>query len=215
MSVDCATSIRRLRSRATFKPLSDVEIKEFIEELDTDDDGFVTFEELTTAFYNVQAEISENPSARHQEHTENDDARSRTDDLEKGKEEVTPEQDGIQDFLRSLMPNSGSSLSRGELIEHVKTWNVPSQNQNCAEDQDEQVNDYHHKLSWGRRARAYWAIHGPKKLFRLFIVVLQLAFGLWQLMSYVNNHKARAAFGWGVVVAKGSAGALYPTLFFM
>jgi hypothetical protein len=215
MAAECITEIPKLRSHAPFKPLTDVEVTEFIDELDTDKDGFVTFEELTNAFKEVQAEIVTAPVTKSKEHTEHEGVQNTTVDLEKGKEETNPEQQNIEAFLRSLMPNSGASIPRDELIEHVKSWNVPSQKQNCAEDQDQENSDYNQKLSMARRARAYWAINGPKKLFRLFVIVLQLAFGLWQLMTYVNKHKARAAFGWGVIVAKGSAGVLYPTLFFM
>lgn len=42
-----------------------------------------------------------------------------------------------------------------------------------------------------------------------------LAFGLWQLMVYVKKPDVRRALGWGVIMAKGFAGTLYPILFFM
>lgn len=48
-----------------------------------------------------------------------------------------------------------------------------------------------------------------------FVIALQIAFGTWQLVIYIMNPVTRAAFGWGVVAAKVSAGVLYPTLFFM
>ncbi|KAK0527022.1 hypothetical protein OC842_005001 [Tilletia horrida] len=48
-----------------------------------------------------------------------------------------------------------------------------------------------------------------------FVISLQIGFGLWQGLTYVNNAPVRRALGWGVIVAKFSAGALYPTLFFM
>jgi Ca2+-binding EF-hand superfamily protein len=212
MGADRIIRIPKLRSHTVIKPLSDIEITAFINELDTDNDGFVTFEELANAFKIVHAELVSKPF---HEHMEEESAPHPSYDLEKGKVEKNREQDGIQEFLRSLMPDSGSSLSTDELKEHIKTWNVPSQDQNSADDQDQEISAYEQKLSLTRRARANWAIHGPKKLFRLFITALQLAFGFWQLMTYINKPKARAAFGWGVIVAKGSAGVLYPTFFFM
>jgi hypothetical protein len=215
MTTGCIPITPNIVSKASFKPLSDVEIRSFIEELDTNKDGFVTFEELTTAFEDVQAEIVTQSATRLQGHVERESVRLGTIDLERGKEETNPEQYEIQNYLRSLLPGSGSLLSTDELMEHIKSWNIPSQNQNCAEDQDLEINQYHQKLSVGRRARAYWAINGPKKLFRCLVIILQLTFGLWQLVTYVNRPKDRAAFGWGILVAKGSAGVLYPTMFFM
>jgi respiratory burst oxidase len=48
-----------------------------------------------------------------------------------------------------------------------------------------------------------------------FVVALQVAIGLWQMVIYIRKPLVRAAFGWGVILAKASAGVLYPTLFFM
>ncbi|KAK3686914.1 hypothetical protein LTR37_019356 [Vermiconidia calcicola] len=48
-----------------------------------------------------------------------------------------------------------------------------------------------------------------------FVVALQIAMGVWQLVKYLQLPLPRAALGWGVVLAKTSAGVLYPTLFFM
>ena len=66
-----------------------------------------------------------------------------------------------------------------------------------------------------RRIRAYWAVRGPDVLFVALVVSMQLAFGVWQLVKYVTEMQYRAAFGWGVVLAKTCAGALYPTMFFL
>jgi hypothetical protein len=213
MTANNVSTVHKTSSDTPFRPLTNEEAIEFVQELDADNDGFVTFGELAAKFKEVQAEITGKP--RNQDQSQMGDTKVSHQsgaDLEKG---ANPEQDGIHDFLCSLMPDCGLSFSRDELIKHVKAWNVPSQNQNCAEDQEQEVSDYEEKLSVARRARAYWAIHGPKKLFRGFVTLLQVAFGLWQLLAYIYNTKTWAAFGWGVVVAKGSAGVLYPTLFFM
>ena len=42
-----------------------------------------------------------------------------------------------------------------------------------------------------------------------FVISLQLGMDLWQLIKYLNE-PYRGAFGWGVVLAKTSAGVLYP-----
>ncbi|KAL8884418.1 MAG: hypothetical protein Q9192_006853 [Flavoplaca navasiana] len=44
---------------------------------------------------------------------------------------------------------------------------------------------------------------------------MQIAFGVWQLVKYLTTSPYRAGWGWGVVVAKTSAGVLYPTMFFL
>ncbi|KAG5765407.1 hypothetical protein H9Q72_006538 [Fusarium xylarioides] len=44
---------------------------------------------------------------------------------------------------------------------------------------------------------------------------MQCAFGIWQLVKYQTTPGYREAFGWGVVMAKTCAGALYPTFFFL
>jgi hypothetical protein len=196
--------------------LTDAEIEQFFKELDADDDGFVTFEELAAKFGELQAEIIANfPDQELSLEQGKNVQRQQNSDLEKSEVSANPEHEGINTFLCSLMPGCGSSLSKVDFTKHVKSWQIPSQNQNSAEDQDKHANDYEQNLSFPRRAQAYWAIHGPKKLFRVFVIALQIGFGLWQLMTYIRKPKARAAFGWGIIVAKGSAGVLYPTLFFM
>ncbi|KFY95823.1 hypothetical protein V500_02648, partial [Pseudogymnoascus sp. VKM F-4518 (FW-2643)] len=40
-----------------------------------------------------------------------------------------------------------------------------------------------------------------------------VAFGTWQMIKYIIETQWRAALGWGVVLSKTTAGALYPTMF--
>jgi hypothetical protein len=134
--------------------------------------------------------------------------------LEKS-DQVNPEHDGIHAFLCKLMPDCEASIPKDEFVKHVRSWNVPSLERNAAEDEDERVKQYAKNLTMGRKIKALWSIYGPKVIFMSLVISFQLAFGLWQLMTYVNKREARAAFGWGVIVAKGSAGVLYPTLFLM
>ena len=63
--------------------------------------------------------------------------------------------------------------------------------------------------------RAWCRIRGPELLFLAMVVGFQIALGVWQCYEYSTNAEDQAAFGWGVAMAKGCAGALYPTLFFM
>ncbi|KAI4843497.1 hypothetical protein E4T44_06708 [Aureobasidium sp. EXF-8845] len=68
-------------------------------------------------------------------------------------------------------------------------------------------------MSYARRLRAYWEVHGPEYGFLALVVSMQLAFGIWQLVKYLTTSPYRETFGWGVVLAKTSAGVLYPTMF--
>jgi hypothetical protein len=84
---------------------------------------------------------------------------------------------------------------------------------------------YMKSMSWIRRFRAYWSVQGPGVLFIALIISMQIAFGTWQLVKYLTETQHRhvskhfgftvcpltssQAFGWGVVLAKSSAGIMY------
>lgn len=219
-------NIHPITSENPFCPLSEDEIDKFFEELDTDKDGFISFDELEAKLEAVHEEIAPNPRSHHLHHperrwmerlhlTQSNTSPGQDHNVERAVTEKSLEHDGLHAFLIKLMPKCASSIDREVFRTSVKSWNVPSQDQNCAEDQDQDVTDYEHKLSFVRKARAHWALNGPKIMFICFVIALQLAFGLWQLLKYVNDDATRSAYGWGVIVAKGSAGVLYPTLFFM
>jgi dual oxidase len=95
----------------------------------------------------------------------------------------------------------------------VKSWEIPSMEQEKKEE-DEQA-DIVKRMSYARRLRAYWEVHGPEYGFLALVVSMQLAFGIWQLVKYLTTSPYRETFGWGVVLAKTSAGVLYPTMFFL
>ena len=92
---------------------------------------------------------------------------------------------------------------------------VPSQQQIDAKGQDDDDAACERRIPLQRRIRAYWAVHGPVTCFMAFVVALQLGVGVWQMVIYIRNPLARAALGWGIILAKAAAGVLYPTLFFM
>jgi hypothetical protein len=223
MAANNFPNVHPITLETPFIPLTEQEIDKFFEELDTDGDGSVSFDELEAKLEAVHGEIAPKPRKHHLHHPERrwtglhltQSNTNRIDDTEKAVQEQNPEHDGIHTFLCNLMPECGFLITRDEFRKAVTSWNVPSQDQNCAEDPDADATDYEQKLSLVRKFRAHWAMKGPKIMFIGFVIALQLAFGLWQLLTYVNKRNARAAYGWGVVVAKGSAGVVYPTLFFM
>ncbi|KAK3632211.1 hypothetical protein LTR22_020724 [Elasticomyces elasticus] len=185
--------------------LTDDEINKFFDELDKDKSGYITFDELEHKLKQVHDELAPEPQKHHLHHP----ARQ---DLEKN---ISHKGDGLHAFLLNLMPECESRLSRQDFVSRVQNWEVPSQKQADSKESDAQDSAQGRKMSLRRRVRAYWAVHGPAYCFMAFVMALQLAFGLWQMIIYIRNPVARAAFGWGVVLAKASAGVLYPTLFFM
>lgn len=193
-----------IRAGAEYIPLSDKEISSFFEDLDKDKDGFITFDELEAKLHDVHKELAPEPQKHHLNHP------SRLEDTEKGDSHSGR---GLHAFLCTLMPDCGARISREDFAQHVKTWELPSQDQ--SELEDNRKKGYGYKHSFWRKAKAYWAVNGAKIAVLSFVVALQLAFGLWQLVKYIKNREARAALGWGVILAKGSAGVLYPTFFFM
>ncbi|KAK5683408.1 hypothetical protein LTS10_004940 [Elasticomyces elasticus] len=186
-------------------PLTDDEINDFFDDLDKDKNGYITFDELEHKLKQVHDELAPEPQKHHLHHP----ARQ---DLEKN---ISHKGDGLHAFLLNLMPECESKLSRQDFVSRVQKWEVPSQRQTDSKESDAQDSAQGRKMSLRRRLRAYWAVHGLVYCFTAFVVALQLAFGLWQMIIYIRNPVARAAFGWGVVLAKASAGVLYPTLFFM
>lgn len=209
-----------ISSHSKVDALSDAEIEEFFKDIDADGDGNVTFAELEAKLAEVHKELAPNPDAHDLHHPERRFIGKRQSqyihDPEKAlTPERDPEQDGLHAFLKALLPATKSSISREDFIAQVKTWNVPSQKQTSTEDEDGVDNAYAHRMTWYRKIRAYWSVQGPKIAFITFVFCLTLAFFLWQGLYYYFDPAARAALGWGVVMAKFCAGALYPLLFFM
>jgi len=201
-------------------PLSDKEIDSFIAELDTDKDGNVSFTELEKRLEAVLKELAPDPQEHHLNHPKRRrrDKKAHPDlrqDPEKGDTQHHTEHDGLHAFLCNLMPDCDhTAIPKDEFKSRVKSWNIPSQKQNSAEDEHEQAKDYQKNLTLYRKARALWSLRGPRILFACFVGAMILAFGLWQLMEYVNKPDVRRALGWGVIMAKAFAGTLYPILFF-
>ncbi|CAK1365737.1 unnamed protein product [Cercospora beticola] len=188
-----------------YRPLTDQEIEEFFKALDVNNDGHVNFAELERKLHEVHEELAPKLQKHHILHPARRDAEKR----------VGHDGDGLHAFLCHLMPDCGAKLSKDEFIRHVKTWEVPSQKQSDSQETDKEAKQEEKKLPFRRRLRAYWAVHGPNILFVAFVVACMIAFGVWQMVIYIQNQPARQALGWGVIMAKANAGVLYPTFVFM
>ena len=186
-------------------PLSDDEIDSFFDDLDLDKNGYITFDELEQKLNDVHDELAPKPQKHNLNHPDRRD-------VEKNESHAG---DGLHAFLLTLMPNCEARVSREAFLKRVRQWEVPSQKQTDSKEQDSEDRASERRLPLRRRLRAYWAVQGPVLCFMTFVTLLCFAFGLWQMVIYIRNPVARTAFGWGVILAKASAGALYPTLFFM
>ncbi|KAL4727936.1 hypothetical protein ACLX1H_004635 [Fusarium chlamydosporum] len=186
-----------IRSSKNVEYLTNEEIKEFLDDLDHDNDGYINYHEVERKLDQEHGELVPKPSAHHVIHTDHsDDDRAR------------------HAFLRRMMGDSDTDrIPRDEFAKMVKEWKIPSLKQ--AKKEEEEDKSYVKKLPGWRRIRSYWAVHGPEIVFLGVVVGMQLAFGIWQLVKYQTTPGYRAAFGWGVVMAKTCAGALYPTFFFL
>lgn len=111
------------------------------------------------------------------------------------------------------MGTDKNHVTVAEFKKIVESWRIPSMEQEKKEENEQA--DFVKKMSYARRLRAYWEVHGPEYGFLALVVGMQIAFGTWQLVKYLTTPPYRETFGWGVVLAKTSAGVLYPTMFFL
>ncbi|KAL6246739.1 hypothetical protein RBB50_006046 [Rhinocladiella similis] len=172
--------------------LTQNEIEAFVTALDKDGDGHISYYELEYRLDAVAQEL--HPEAKHYNLSHESQVKAR------------------HEFLRSLI-GQRDSISAEEFKHVVASWNIPSleQDKQAAKDED----DYMKKIPWARRIRAIWDVDGPEYLFLLFVVALQVAFGVWQCVKYATGREYQAALGWGVGLSRACAGALWPTLFFV
>jgi dual oxidase len=174
--------------------LSDEEVQEFLKDLDRDKNGWISYAEVEHKLDRVHEEIAPHAKPHHLHYKSRDDeARHR--------------------FLRSVIGTDKDHVPADEFAQTVKSWNVPSLKQDKHVTEDSEA--YLASISIWRRIRAYVAVEGPEILFLALVIGLQVACGAWQLVKYLRSDRYRRAFGWGVVVAKTSAGALYPTILFV
>ncbi|KAH0278175.1 hypothetical protein KCU91_g2673, partial [Aureobasidium melanogenum] len=173
--------------------LTGAEIDKFIKELDTDNDGVIEYHEVEAKLDQVFQELAPEPAEHNLHHEDRSEKRHQ--------------------FLRSFMGMHEDHIPIVEFKKVVESWHIPSMQQEKKEE-DEQA-DFVKKMSYARRLRAYWEVHGPEYGLLALVVSMQIAFGVWQLVKYLTRAPYRETFGWGVVLAKTSAGVLYPTMFFL
>ncbi|TEA18700.1 Superoxide-generating NADPH oxidase heavy chain subunit A [Colletotrichum sidae] len=190
--------------------LTDDEIEAFLDDLDHNDDGYIDYAEVEAKLDAAHDELA--PSNQVKSHHVIKKAHDSSDDRLR------------HDFLKSIMGIAGDDarddsaarktrIPRADFAARVREWKVPSLKADKQSEDDQKT--YVRRLRLWRRARAYWAVHGPEIAFLVLVAGFMLAFGIWQCVKYVTQTQYRAAFGWGVVMAKTCAGMLYPTFFFL
>ncbi|KAK8853509.1 hypothetical protein IAR55_004216 [Kwoniella newhampshirensis] len=174
-------------------PLTEGEINAFLDDLDHDKDGHIQYSEVESKLDAVNEEITPHPKSHNlNHHSKEDDERHL--------------------FLRSIIGDQ-DQISRMDLADRLREWRIPSMKQD--QENEEKEKEYMREIGTWRRFRSWWAVRGPEVAFIALVVGSMLAFGIWQCVKYVTETRYRAGFGWGVVMAKTCAGALYPTMFFL
>jgi hypothetical protein len=145
-------------------PLTDEEIKEFLDDLDHNNDGKISYKEIEAKLDQVHNEIAPNPLPHHLHHDSKEDA-------------------ARHEFLRSLIGVDSGSISRTEMETRIKGWGIPSTKQET--DGEEAEAEYLRRFTWVRRFRSYWSVRGPEIMFIALVVVMILAFCLWRKSTII------------------------------
>ncbi|KAK2062699.1 FAD-binding domain-containing protein [Colletotrichum caudatum] len=207
--------------------LTEDEINSFLDDLDHNDDGYIDYDEVEAKLDAAHDALAPQNQAKphHVIRKKNDQPQDFS-----SKQHSHGENRLRHEFLRTTMGIPGSQLGttsdpaadersrshripRADFAARVREWKIPSLKQD--KDSEDSQKDYIRKLRLSRRLRAYWAVHGPEIAFLALVAGCTLAFGVWQCVKYVTQTQYRAAFGWGVVMAKTAAGMLYMTFFFL
>lgn len=96
----------------------------------------------------------------------------------------------------------------------VNSWRIPSFSTR-PESLDQKSKAYEANLPLSRRLRAHWAAEGYQSTFVAIVVCVQIGMAVWLLVRELHDKSKLHLLGWGLILAKMSAGVLYPTLALM
>ena len=181
-------------SRPSFQPLSDDEISSLFDELS--ENGFVTRDNVEIKLHTIALDSDPRLSTYHL-HMQT----ASLDDIDLGG------------FLNSIFPDHTNALDWAEFSELAKQWNVPTQS--LARQTNRRSSPKESTLSGKGQLKAYVALEAPRIIFMGIVVILQFSFAMANFIRFMKDQQARHALGWGVIIAKTAAGAIYPTIFFM
>lgn len=181
------------RSADNVQCLNDDEIDELLDDIDENGDGFISYSDIKRKLEQAHDELVSQPNGHHVMSRDSDTFDNHA-------------------LLGGVMGPDQPEIPRDDFARIIRQWKIPSLQQ-VKRKEDEEKSNYKRLPSW-RRFRAYWTVHGPEVIFITLVVAMQVAFGVWQLVKYLSSPYMEA-FGWGVIMAKACAGALYPTFFFL
>jgi dual oxidase len=139
--------------------LTDEEIKEFLDDLDHNNDGNISYEEIEAKLDQVHKEIAPDAMPHNLHHDNKQDAARHA-------------------FLRSLIGIESGSIPRAEMEQRLKEWGIPSTKQEKEEEEAEA--EYLRRFTLVRRFKSYWSVRGPEIMFIALVISMMLAFGLWR-----------------------------------
>lgn len=174
--------------------LSEKEIDGFVAQLDKDNDGCISYQELEQKLDHVYKELQSEAKPHNLHHS-------------------TRKETQRHEFLRSMLGTTKDKIPAADFKRIIASWQIPSMEQDKQIEKEEA--EYLNNISWPRKLKAIWQVDGPQYCFIALVISAQVALGVWQCIKYATGSQYQAAFGWGVAMAKFNAGALYPTLFFL
>lgn len=152
---------------ANVQYLSDEEIDEFVSQLDKDNDGCISYDELEHKLDQVYKELQPEAKSHNLHHS------SRTETQR-------------HEFLRGMLATDKDKIPAQQFKEAVKTWKIPSPKQEKQAEKDER--DYLNNISWRRKLRALWEVEGPEYCFLAFVISAQISLGVSLLpRSYTSG----------------------------
>ena len=179
--------------------LTDDEIIQLFSELEDDDSGVITYANVKTKLEAILPGSAPNTHRLTQRFSRPSPQAAVTDPK-------------ILCILSEYYPKHRQPLTQERFIHLVRSWEIPSRSVSTTLDGQKTTQS---PVPLWRRMKAWLSLEARQIVFVAFVVALQIAFGVWGLVMFLNKKEARHALGAGVVVAKTFAGAIYPTIFFM
>lgn len=150
--------------------LTEKEIDEFLNELDPNNQGTIEYSVLESKLDETHREVAPESQL-----------------LTPNCKEAELDDEERHAFLRSMTATDKSQIPRDELKEIVKGWKIPSKERDQKAMEDNQ--NYLKSMTWSRKLRAFWSVDGPWVMFLVLVVSMQIAFGTWQMVTYLTSTK--------------------------
>ncbi len=108
-------------------------------------------------------------------------------------------------------PLDDKAYDENQFRDIIKLWEIPTLKPRLGPT-DKFSKAYESKLPIGRRLRAHWAVEGRLSTFVTLVFLIQTGMGVWLLVKELRDQRKRQLLGWGLILAKTSAGVIYPSM---